>query len=60
MHGSTVLETVRKNLLHCKASKCDLGFQDVLFLGHMICGQSIFDNYFRPFIDHYSTIFRDG
>lgn len=42
VHVSTVLQTVRKKQLYCKASKCDLGFQDVLVLGHMICGQSIF------------------
>ena len=40
-HTETVLETLRKNKLYCKASKCEFGMQDVLSLGHRINGTCI-------------------
>ena len=82
-HLKIVLETLRKNTLYCKPSKCEFGVSEVLFLGHRINGSSIFPdaekiaavqnwptpssvsevrqflgfaNYFRRFINHYSSM----
>jgi len=41
VHIRTVLDTLRKNRLFCKRSKCEFGLQQVLFLGHQISGSSI-------------------
>ena len=80
-----VLQSLEKNQLYCKPSKCQFGATEILFLGHRVSGFSIgpdsekvkavadwpvprsvsdvrkflgFANYFRRFIDHYSSISR--
>jgi len=46
-HIRTILDVMRSNQLYCKASKCEFGSRDVLFLGHRIDGQSLSPDHSR-------------
>ena len=41
MHIRTILESLRKQQLFCKPAKCLFGSLKILYLGHMLTGQSI-------------------
>ena len=40
-HIQAVFETLRKEKLYCKPSKCSLGAIETLYLGHLITGHTI-------------------
>ena len=42
MHLRIVLQTLRDKVLYAKFSKCEFWLNEVVFLGHVISGASIF------------------